>query len=118
VYILLIYVAFHVALHVWTFLIFLGFFWTKSFRERCFSRQNAKAMLCQLPLSLVAAHILSVERLPDPVDLARLRAVSHAVRDVVAATGRTVKELTADEAGYIAFTYDEPDVMYLSGRAR
>jgi len=45
--------------------------------------KKARAMLFELPLD-VLAHILSVERLPDPVDLARLQAANHAMRYVVA----------------------------------
>ena len=51
-----------------------------------------------LPAHILITHVLSSRNLPDPSDLARLRAVSRGMRDAVAATGRLVYELEADEA--------------------
>ena len=45
-----------------------------------------------LPLDVVLTHILRTDRLPDPIDLARLRAVCRGMRDAVAATGREIQE--------------------------
>ena len=51
-----------------------------------------------LPDHLVVAHVLRSEYFDDPADLARLPAVSRAMRDTVAATGLRFKELGEDEA--------------------
>jgi hypothetical protein len=52
-----------------------------------------------LPNHLVVAHILRSEYFDDPaVDLARLRLVSRAMRDAVAATGLPVEEFDEYEA--------------------
>ena len=45
-----------------------------------------------LPFDVVVTHILRSENLADPIDLARLGAVSRGMRDAVAATGRTMAE--------------------------
>ena len=47
-----------------------------------------------LPNHLVVEHILRSDNFDDPADLARLPAVSRAMRDAVAATGLQLKELT------------------------
>ena len=47
---------------------------------------------------VLITHVLSSGNLPDPSDLARLRAVSREMRDAVAATGREVYELGAEKA--------------------
>ncbi len=47
------------------------------------------------PAHVLITHVLSSRNLPDPSDLARLRAVSREMRDAVAATGRKVYELGA-----------------------
>ena len=47
---------------------------------------------------LVVEHILRSDILGDPIDLARLRAVSHAMHDAVAATGRQIKKLSVGKA--------------------
>ena len=47
---------------------------------------------------LVVTHVLRSEHFDDPADLARLPAVSRAMRDTVAATGLRFKELAEDEA--------------------
>lgn len=44
-----------------------------------------------LPVSVVVGQVLSEEKLPNTEDLARLRAVSHGMRDAVAQTGRKVE---------------------------
>ena len=51
-----------------------------------------------LPVHILITHVLSSRNLPDPSDLARLRAVSREMRDAVAATGRRVYKLGALEA--------------------
>ena len=50
-----------------------------------------------LPLDVIVTHVLSRKNLPDPADLARLRVVSHAMRDAVTMRGRKVAELEAWE---------------------
>ena len=50
---------------------------------------------------IVTTNVMRSDFLPDPVDLARLRAVSCAMRDAVDATGREVKELDASKAAEI-----------------
>ena len=50
------------------------------------------------PAHVLITHVLSSGNLPNPSDLARLRAVSREMRDAVAATGRRVSELEAWEA--------------------
>jgi hypothetical protein len=52
----------------------------------------------RLPDHLVVEHILRSENFDDPADLARLPAVSRAMRDAVAATGLQFKELHEWEA--------------------
>ena len=47
---------------------------------------------------IVVTHILGSDVLADPVDLARVRAVSRAMHGAVAATGRTIEQLDPDEA--------------------
>ena len=47
---------------------------------------------------IVVTHVLRSEHFDDPADLARLPAVSHAMRDAVAATGLTFEELDQDNA--------------------
>jgi hypothetical protein len=51
-----------------------------------------------LPDHLVATQILRSEYFDDPADLARLPAVSRAMRDAVTGTGLTFEELGEDEA--------------------
>tara|TARA_B110000459_G_scaffold40324_1_gene43613 strand:- start:565 stop:1248 length:684 start_codon:yes stop_codon:yes gene_type:complete len=51
-----------------------------------------------LPEDVVVTHILSPEYFDDPADLARLPAVSHAMRDAVAATGLQFEELDENDA--------------------
>ena len=51
-----------------------------------------------LPNHLVVAHILRSEYFDDDADLARLPAVSRAMRDAVADTGLRFKELDEDHA--------------------
>ena len=46
----------------------------------------------------VVTHVLRSEHFDDPADLARLPAVSRAMRDAVAATGLAFEELTDDDA--------------------
>ena len=58
---------------------------------------DAQVTFVDLPRDLIAT-ILSEDLLPDPADLAMLRAVSRAMRDEVAETGRTNQELGAKRA--------------------
>ena len=51
-----------------------------------------------LPNHLVVEHILRSEHFDDPADLARLPAVSRAMRDAVAATGLRFEELDEEHA--------------------
>ena len=51
-----------------------------------------------LPKDVVVTHILRSEYFDDPADLARLKVVSPAMRDAVAATGLKIKELDEWEA--------------------
>ena len=54
---------------------------------------NAGQAIPGLPNHLVVAYIFSSEYFDDPADLARLPAVSRAMRDAVAATGLAFEEL-------------------------
>ena len=58
-------------------------------------QQDAGDAFAALPAHILITHVLSSRNLPDPSDLARLRAVSREMRDAVAATGRRVYELGA-----------------------
>ena len=58
-----------------------------------------------LLFDVVVAHVLREEHLPDPADVAVLRAVSKGMRDAVDATGRKVekcREEDAAELGYLS----------------
>jgi hypothetical protein len=57
-------------------------------------RAAAGEAIPDLPDHLVATHILRSAYFDDPVDLARLRAVSRAMRDTVAETGLRFRELS------------------------
>ena len=48
----------------------------------------------RLPNHLVVTHVLRSEHFDDPADLARLPAVSRAMRDAVVATGLKFEELS------------------------
>ena len=48
---------------------------------------------------IVITHVLRAEYFDDPADLARLPAVSRAMRDAVAATGLTFEEFDENDAG-------------------
>ena len=54
---------------------------------------NAGEAFPRLPNHLVVTHVLRSEHFDDPADLARLPAVSRAMRDAVAATGLRFEEL-------------------------
>ena len=58
---------------------------------------NAGQGIPGLPNHLVIMHVFRSEYFVDPADLAKLRAVSRAMRDAVAATGRLLKELDVEE---------------------
>ena len=61
----------------------------------------AQKDIWSLPREVLSTHILSTEFLPEPADLGRLRAVSHAMRDAVDATGREIKRLSDREAAHL-----------------
>ena len=61
-------------------------------------RSSLQEAIPGLPDHLVVAHILRSEYFDDPADLARLPAVSRAMRDAVAATGLRFEELGEVEA--------------------
>ena len=68
--------------------------------ERKGERRDASAdgAIPDLPIHLVVAHMLRSEYFDDPADLARLPAVSRAMRDAVAATELEFEELDEDDA--------------------
>ncbi len=59
---------------------------------------NAGDAFTRLPNHLVVTHILRSEYFDDDADLARLPAVSRAMRDLVAETGLRFKELDENRA--------------------
>jgi hypothetical protein len=59
---------------------------------------NAGEAIPGLPDHLVVEHVLRSEYFDDPADLARLPALSRAMRDAVAAMGLRFKELGEEEA--------------------
>ena len=59
---------------------------------------NAGEAIPSLLNDIVVTHILSSEHFDDPADLARLPAVSRAMRDAVVATGLRFEDIDADEA--------------------
>ena len=61
-------------------------------------QHDAGDAFAALPVHVLITHVLSSGNLPDPSDLARLRAVSREMRDAVAATGREVYDLGAEKA--------------------
>ena len=61
-------------------------------------QSDASDAFVALPVHMFTTHVLTSGNLPDPSDLARLRAVSREMRDAVAATGREVYELGAEKA--------------------
>ena len=61
----------------------------------------AQKDIWSLPREVLSTHILSSEFLPEPGDLGRLRAVSHAMRAAVDATGREIKKLSDREAAHL-----------------
>ena len=62
------------------------------------SLTDAPEAITGLPDHLVVEHILRSEYFDDPADLARLPAVSRAMRDAVAATGLRFEELSSSDA--------------------
>ena len=61
-------------------------------------QHDAGDAFAALPVHILITHVLSSGNLPDPSDLARLRAVSREMLDAVAATGRRVYQLVAWKA--------------------
>ena len=62
------------------------------------SLADAQEAFPGLPKHVVITHILRTEHFDDPADLARLPAVSRAMRDAVAATGLECEDLGEDQA--------------------
>jgi len=62
------------------------------------SLADAQEAFPGLPNHVVITHILRTEHFDDPADLARLPAVSRAMRDAVAATGLRFEELDEEQA--------------------
>ena len=62
------------------------------------SSANAGEAIPGLLNDIVITHILRSEHFDDPADLARLPAVSRAMRDAVAGTGLRFEELAEDDA--------------------
>jgi len=62
------------------------------------SLAGAQEAIPDLPDHLVVTHILRSKHFDDPADLARLPAVSRAMRDLVAATGLRFKKLDEERA--------------------
>jgi len=63
----------------------------------------AQGAIPRLPDHVVVTHVLSSEHFDDPADLARLPAVSRAMRDAVAATGLAFEELGEEEAANLGY---------------
>ena len=85
------------------------------------SLADAQEAIPGLPDHLVVAHILRSEYFDDPADLARLPAVSRAMRDAVAATGLRFEELDekrAVELGCLSALYRRQRGGRLSRRER
>jgi len=70
---------------------------TRAFSNIAHQRDAGDAFAA-LPVHVLITHVLSSGNLPDPSDLARLRAVSREMLDAVAATGRRVYQLVAWKA--------------------
>ena len=58
---------------------------------------NAGEAIPGLLNDIVVTHVLRSDHFDDPADLARLPAVSRAMRDAVAATGLQFKQLTEEQ---------------------
>ena len=67
-------------------------------RERKRLAGETQEAILGLPDDIVVTHILRSDHFDDPADLARLPAVSRAMRDAVAGTGLRFKELDEDDA--------------------
>jgi hypothetical protein len=59
---------------------------------------NAGEAIPRLPNHLVVTHVLRSEHFDDPADLARLPAVSRAMRDAVTGMGLQFEELAEEKA--------------------
>lgn len=68
-------------------------------------QHNAEQPISSLPQH-VMDQILGPDNLPDPIDLARFRVASIAMRDVVTATGREVHELDTSSSETSPFCSD------------
>ena len=65
------------------------------------NKANAGEAIPGLLNDIVVTHVLRSEHFDDPADLARLPAVSRAMRDAVAATGLRFEELDEKCAVYL-----------------
>jgi hypothetical protein len=73
-------------------------------RKRDIEAAQLGVSIPDLPFDVVVIHVLQEKHLPDPADLAVLRAVSKGMRDAVDATGRKIEvvdELHAVGRGYL-----------------
>ena len=73
-------------------------------RKRDIEAAQLGVSIPDLPFDVVVIHVLQEKHLPDPADLAVLRAVSKGMRDAVDATGRKIEvvdELQAVGRGYL-----------------
>ena len=77
---------------------------------------NAGEAIPGLPNHLVVAHILRSEYFDDPADLARLPAVSSAMRDTIAATGLQFEEPDDPKEAVFRGCLSAVQRMYRTGR--
>ena len=74
-------------------------------RKTVFEAAQLAIAIPDLPFDVVVSHVFREKHLPDPADLAVLRAVSKGMRDAVDATGRKVEEFVEADAidrGYLS----------------
>ena len=69
-----------------------------------------------VPVEVVVTHIPGLDNLPNPADLARLRAVNHAMCDAVEATGREIKELDIESTVALGCLSDVQHLHHRQGR--
>ena len=69
-----------------------------------------------VPVEVVVTHIPGLDNLPNPADLARLRAVNHAMCDAIEATGREIKELDIESTVALGCLSDVQHLHHRQGR--
>ena len=69
-----------------------------------------------VPVEVVVTHIPGLDNLPNPADLARLRAVNHAMCDAIEATGREIKELDIESTVALGCLGDVQHLHHRQGR--